>query len=92
MSSIDIQVNLKQSYVKNSFIEYRSRCKEDNEGNSDKSTTKPLESSSFTVGRPFHYPLERYCKTFQIQYNKKLTTKAKFVLSSFKSKYIDRHA
>ena len=40
------------------------------------------------MGRPFHYPLERYCKTFQIQYNQKLTNTAKFVLSSFKNKYI----
>ena len=88
MSSIDIEVNDQEKYLKSSFITYRSRCKEDNEGNNDKSISKPLESSSFTVGRPFHYPLERYCKTFQIQYNQKLTNTAKFVLSSFKNKYI----
>lgn len=88
MSLIDIEVSSQNQFVKNSLFSDRCRCKEDNEGNGDISLSKPIESISFSVGKPFHYPTERYCKTFEIKYNHKLTTKAKFILTSFQNKYL----
>jgi hypothetical protein len=60
----------------------RCRCNEEN------FSSKPLKLGGRSEGKPFVYPKKRYYKTFEIKYNDKLSTKAKFILNSFKNKYI----
>lgn len=83
-----MKVSSQNQFLKNFLLLNRCRCKENNEGNVNISLSKRIESPSFGPGKPFEYPTERYCKTFEIKYNNKLTTKAKFILSSFQNKYL----
>lgn len=66
------------------LYEIRCKCKE------DFSITKKRKLSSRTEGKPFLYPNpnELTSKTFQIKYEKKLSSIAKFLLNSFQNKYL----
>ena len=52
--------------------------------------TKKRKSISRSEGKPIQYPEsnEITSKTFQIKYEKKLSSTAKFILNSFQNKYI----
>ena len=65
---------------------YEQRCK----CNEEISITKERKLSSRSEGKRFLYPLqsEVKIKTFQIKYEKKLSTIAKFALNSFQNKYL----
>ena len=65
---------------------YEHRCK----CNEEVSVTKKRKLSSRSDGKPFLYPMqtEVTIKTFQIKYEKKLSTVAKFTLNSFQNKYL----
>ena len=65
---------------------YEHRCK----CNEELSVTKKRKVSSRSDGKPFLYPMqtEVTIKTFQIKYEKKLSTVAKFTLNSFQNKYL----
>ena len=65
---------------------YENRCK----CNEEVSITKKRKLSSRSDGKPFLYPMqtEVTIKTFQIKYEKKLSTIAKFILNSFQTKYL----
>lgn len=65
---------------------YENRCK----CNEEVSMTKKWKLSSRSDGKPFLYPTqtEVTIKTFQIQYEKKLSRVAKFLLNSFQNKYL----
>ena len=65
---------------------YENRCK----CNEEVSITKKRKSSSRSDGKPFLYPTQNEVtlKTFQIKYEKKLSTIAKFALNSFQNKYL----
>jgi hypothetical protein len=67
-------------------ILYQNRCK----CNEEISVTKPRKSISRSEGKPIQYPEsnEITSKTFQIKYEKKLSSTAKFILNSFQNKYI----
>lgn len=54
------------------------------------SITKNRKSSNRSEGKPLPYPNfdESTLKTFQIKYDKKLSSIAKFLLSSFQKKYL----
>ena len=58
--------------------------------NEEISITKERKLSSRSEGKRFLYPLqsEVKIKTFQIKYEKKLSTIAKFTLNSFQNKYL----
>jgi hypothetical protein len=64
----------------------QNRCK----CNEEISLTKPRKSISRSEGKPIQYPEsnEIKSKTFQIKYEKKLSSTAKFILNSFHNKYI----
>ena len=67
-------------------ILYQNRCK----CNEEISLTKKRKSISRSEGKPIQYPEsnEITSKTFQIKYEKKLSSTAKFILNSFQNKYI----
>jgi len=64
----------------------QNRCK----CNEEISLTKKRKSISRSEGKPIKYPKsnEITSKTFQIKYEKKLSSTAKFILNSFQNKYI----
>jgi hypothetical protein len=64
------------------FYERRCRCKE------KISRTPKRKLSARSEGKALQYPDEMISKTFQIRYDKKLSSLAKFILNSFKNKYI----
>jgi hypothetical protein len=67
----------------NRFVyEIRCKCKE------EISITKKRKSSNRSEGKPFVYPNELKSKTFQIKYERKLSSIAKFLLNSFQNKYL----
>ena len=65
---------------------YENRCK----CNEEFSTTKKRKLTTKSEGKPLQYPKpnEIISKTFQIKYDKKLSTTSKFILNSFQNKYI----
>jgi len=67
-------------------ILYKTRCR----CNEEYSVTKKRKSSKRSEGKSLQYPesSEITSKTFQIKYEKKLSSVAKFVLNSFQNKYI----
>ena len=65
-------------------ILYETRCR----CNKEFSVTRQRKSSNRSEGRPLEYPNEITSKTFQIKYEKKLSSFAKLVLNSFQNKYI----
>lgn len=67
-------------------ILYEIRCK----CNEDISVTKKRKSTNRSEGKPFLYPApgELTSKTFQIKYEKSLSSVAKFLLNSFQNKYL----
>ena len=67
-------------------ILYENRCK-CNEGFS---IIKKRKSTTRSEGKPLQYPKpnEIISKTFQIKYDKKLSTTSKFILNNFQNKYI----
>jgi len=67
-------------------ILYENRCK----CNEEFSITKKRKSPTKSEGKPLQYPKpnEIISKTFQIRYDKKLSTTSKFILNSFQNKYI----
>jgi hypothetical protein len=67
-----------------SLYKFRCRCKE------EFSQTKKRKSNSRSEGKPLEYPTpnEITSKTFQIKYEKKLSSIAKLVLNSFQKKYL----
>ena len=64
------------------LYEGRCRCKE------EISITPKRKLSTRSEGKPLQYPNEMVSKTFQIRYNQKLSSIAKFILNSFRNKYI----
>jgi hypothetical protein len=66
------------------LYESRCRCKE------EFSIIKKRKFSSRSEGKPLQYPKpnEITSKTFQIKYEKKLSSIAKLILNSFRNKYI----
>jgi hypothetical protein len=64
------------------LYESRCRCKE------EISITPKRKLSTRSEGKPLPYPNEMMSKTFQIRYDHKLSSLAKFILNSFKNKYI----
>jgi hypothetical protein len=67
-------------------ILYENRCK----CNEEFSITKKRKSTSRSEGKPLQYPKsnEIISKTFQIKYEKNLSSTAKLILNSFQNKYI----
>ena len=67
-------------------ILYENRCK----CNEEFSIIKKRKSTTKSEGKPLQYPKpnEIISKTFQIKYDKKLSTTSKFILNSFQNKYI----
>ena len=67
-------------------ILYENRCK----CNEEFSITKKRKLTTKSEGKPLQYPKpnEIISKTFQIKYDKKLSTTSKFILNSFQNKYI----
>ena len=67
-------------------ILYENRCR----CNEEFSITKPRKSNSRSEGKPLQYPKanEVISKTFQIKYQKNLSSTAKVILNSFRNKYI----
>ena len=67
-------------------ILYESRCR----CNEELSINKKRNSSNRSEGKPLQYPKsnEITLKTFQIKYEKELSSIAKFILNSFQNKYI----
>ena len=64
------------------LYESRCRCNEEISINKKRSLTKRSE------GKPLPYPTPNTSKVFQIRYERKLSTIAKFILNSFENKYI----
>ena len=64
------------------LYESRCRCKE------EISITPKRKLSARSEGKPLQYPNEMMSKTFQIRYQKKLSSLARFILNSFRNKYI----
>jgi len=66
------------------LYEIRCKCKE------EISVTKKRKSTNRSEGKPFVYPNpnELTSKTFQIKYEKNLSSVAKFLLNSFQNKYL----
>jgi hypothetical protein len=62
-------------------ILYENRCK----CNEEFSITKKRKSTTRSEGKPLQYPKsnEITSKTFQIKYEKELSSTAKFILNSF---------
>ena len=69
-----------------SRILYKTRCR----CNEEFSVTKKRKSTKRSEGKSLQYPKsnEITSKIFQIKYEKKLSSVAKFVLNSFQNKYI----
>jgi len=67
-------------------ILYENRCK----CNEEISVTRKRKSITRSEGKPLQYPKpnEVTSKTFQIKYEKKLSSIAKSILNSFQNKYI----
>mgnify|MGYP001232443249 CR=1 FL=1 len=67
-------------------ILYENRCR----CNEDFSITKKRKSITRSEGKPLQYPKpnEITSQTFQIKYEKKLSSTAKVILNSFQNKYI----
>lgn len=67
-------------------ILYENRCR----CNEEFSITKKRKSPSRSEGKPLQYPKpnEITSQTFQIKYEKKLSSIAKVILNSFQNKYI----
>lgn len=67
-------------------ILFENRCK----CNEEVSVVKKRKLTGRSEGKPLQYPKssEIKCKTFQIKYEYKLSTIAKFILNSFQNKYI----
>ena len=67
-------------------ILYENRCK----CNEEFSLIKKRKSLTRCLGKLLHYPKssEIISKTFQIKYEKQLSSTAKFVLNSFQNKYL----
>ena len=67
-------------------ILYENRCR----CNEEFSVTKKRKSSTRSEGKPLQYPKpnEIISKTFQIKYDKKLSSIATVILNSFQNKYI----
>jgi hypothetical protein len=67
-------------------ILYENRCK----CNEEFSITKKRKSTTRSEGKPLQYPKsnEITSKTFQIKYEKNLSSTAKLILNSFQNKYI----
>ena len=67
-------------------ILYEKRCK----CNEEFVITKKRKSITRSEGKQFQYPKpnETISKTFQIKYEKKLSSTAKLILNSFQNKYI----
>ena len=65
---------------------YENRCK----CNEEVSIIKKRRLTSRSNGKPFLYPTQNEIKVkvFQIKYEKKLSTVAKFILNSFQNKYL----
>ena len=68
------------------LILYENRCK----CNEECLLTKKRKLPTRSIGKPLHYPKsnEITSKIFQIRYEKKLSSKAKFILNSFQNKYL----
>ena len=64
------------------LYENRCRCKE------EISITPKRKLSARSEGKPLQYPNEMMSKTFQIKYEKKLSSLARFILNTFRNKYI----
>ena len=66
------------------LYDIKCRCKE------EISVTKKRKTSNRSEGKPFLYPQsnELTYKTFQIKYEKQLSSIAKFLLNSFHNKYL----
>jgi hypothetical protein len=66
------------------LYEIRCKCKE------EFSITKKRKSSNRSEGKPFLYPNQNEItsKTFQIKYERKLSSIAKLLLNSFQNKYL----
>ena len=69
------------------LYEMRCKCKE---GKEEFSITKKRKLTNRSEGKPLQYPSfnEITSKTFQIKYDKKLSSTAKFTLNSFRNKYL----
>jgi hypothetical protein len=65
-------------------ILYENRCR----CNKEFSITKKRKSITRSEGKPLQYPNEITSKTFQIKYEKRLSSIAKVILNSFQNKYI----
>ena len=67
-------------------ILYENRCR----CNEEFSVTKKRKSTTRSEGKPLQYPKsnEITSQTFQIKYEKKLSSTAKAILNSFQNKYI----
>ena len=67
-------------------ILFKNRCK----CNEEISVIKKRKSTGRSEGKPLQYPKssEIKCKTFQIKYDGRLSLIAKFILNSFRNKYI----
>lgn len=65
-------------------ILYENRCR----CNEEFSITKKRKSMTRSEGKPLQYPTEITSKTFQIKYEKRLSSIAKAILNSFQNKYI----
>jgi hypothetical protein len=67
-------------------ILYKNRCR----CNEEFSITKKHKSNTRSEGKPLQYPKynEIISQTFQIKYEKKLSSTAKAILNSFQNKYI----
>lgn len=67
-------------------ILYEIRCK----CNEEISVTKKRKLTNRSEGKPFFYPnsTELTSKTFQIKYKKQFSSVAKFLLNSFRNKYL----
>ena len=77
--------NVKETNLMNRILyEIRCKCKE------EISVTKKRKSTNRSEGKPFSYPssTELTSKTFQIKYEKQLSSVAKFLLNSFQNKYL----
>lgn len=64
------------------LYESRCRCKE------EISITPKRKLSARSEGKPLQYPNEMISKTFQVRYDKKLSPLARFILNSFRNKYL----
>ena len=67
-------------------ILYKNRCR----CNEEFSITKKHKSNTRSEGKPLQYPKsnEIISQTFQIKYEKKISSTAKAILNSFQNKYI----